>query len=726
MRFTVFTFALLFGAAPAAWSQAPRQDTTEPTPRSRAAEAGMLLEDDDSVVLVREQMRGGSLSRVRGRLQTEGSSPRERARDFVARHGGAFGFGFGLSTGQPRELDGAGRRVFVPQTVHGHELLGHGLTLRFDDDARVTLAHGAFAAAAQSTPAPRVSGRDAITLGLDAAGIDPDDLAVPATSRPIARVVDDAVRLVHEVTAVVDKRPYALDVDAADGSLLSMRENVVHATGTFKFGDSDIEFDLRGGKGGVFKSIKSAKIEAPSLAGLPNLSADEINALFAPQGSLTGRYVQVLAASGLQILSADYLFDFHPTSPALINGQASLVESQLFDHVNTYYWLSRMGAYMKKIYGDEFPADFSVPAFVNYDDEDNGFLNAFYSPTDVDGAGPYPAGYLLFGEFSNLTGDPMDDFSRDPSIAAHEYTHMIVDKAGGAFGDADLDTPSRSLNEALADYAAAGFLKDPALGEVLLHHGTEVDWGVDTESLRDLRLELTLQDDLWEVIGGDTGMPQEHAAGNIFGAALWRARKALKSKAADGLIFGHLLDLPQSTAETGHPVVNPGNATAAWDAYTFAVFGALFDELLAAGGKKAAKQAGLLMGAFMSHGLVGVHEDRVAEFDATEGGLKLAFGGEFLGSLDTHVFDVRLAAGQTLTLSIKGRKGTLVDFELDADPGDGDTPPEIAESKPKKVNKKGTKAAQAKLLVQTTRTYRVTLSNPEGDGGEYKFALKVK
>jgi len=727
MRFPLLSIALVLGATPLVSAQAmPRPDMTTPSARMRAVEAGMMLDDEDSVVLVREQMRGGALSRVRGRLHTNGDDPRARARDFVERHGDAFGLGFGLTTGTPRELDAQSRRVFVPQTVHGHELVGHGLTLRFDDDARVSLAHGAFAGAALRTPAPRVDAADAVVSALSDAGLDPDDLEVPASSRPIARVIGDEVVLIHEVTAIVDKRPFALDVDAATGELLSVRENVVHAQGTFKFGDSDIPFGLRAGKGGVFKNIKAVKQEKAGLSGLPNVSADEVNVLYAPQGSLTGRYVQVLAASGLQILASDYLFDFDPLSSALINGQSALVESQLFDHVNTYWWLSRMGAYMQSIYGADFPADYSVPAIVNYDDDDNGYLNAYFTPVDLDAAGPYAPGYLVFGEFSNITGDPMDDFSRDPSIVAHEYTHMVVDKAGGTFGDADLDAPSRALNEAIADYAAAGFLKDPALGEALLFHGTEVDWGVDTESLRDLRRELTLQDDLWGVVGGTTGLPEEHEAGNILGSALWRTRKALKSKTSDKLLFEHLLDLPQSTAETGHAVVDPGNATEAWEDYTYAVFGALFDELLAPGGKQAARKASLLMGAFMAHGLVGVDEDRVAEFDATEGGLKLAFSGEFLGSLDTHVFDVRLAEGQKLSIAIKGRKGTQVDFELDADPGDGDTPAEILESKPKKVSPKGTKAAQAKMLVQTTRTYRVTLSNTDAEGGEYKLVLKAK
>ncbi|GJM21958.1 MAG: hypothetical protein DHS20C15_18730 [Planctomycetota bacterium] len=683
----------------------------------------MMLEAEDSVALVRERTRGGALSRVRGEMRTEGDSRRERARDFVNRHGTAFGFGFGLQAGEARELDEQGRRVFVPQTVRGHELEGHGLTVRFDDDERVTLAHGAFSAQVAGARPATVRAADAITSALRDADIDPADLQVPASSRPIARLTEDSVQLIHKVTALVDHRPFALEVDAQSGELLSVREDVVHGTGTFKYGDDDLSFSTRSGKGGVFKNIKAAKQEKVSLTGLPNMSADAVNLLFAPQGSLTGRYVQVLDATGLQIVSPDYLFAFDPMSQLLINGQ--LVESELFDHVNTYWWLSRMGAFMQKIFGNDFPADYSVPALVNYNDNGNGYLNAYYTPIDLDGAGPYGDGYLVFGEFSGNTGDPMDDFSRDPSIACHEYTHMVVDKAGGAFGDAPLDTPSRAFNEALADYAAAGFLKDPALGEVLLAHGTEVDWGVAGPSLRDLRRELTLQDDLWNLVGGSTGLPQEHEAGNILGSALWRARKALKSKVADKLIFEHLADLPQSTAETGHPSVTPGNATEAWDAYSFAVFRALCDELLADDTKLAVRRAGQLTGAFMSHGIAGVDEDRSIEFDATEKGLALAFGGEFLGSLDEHEIVLQLAEGQQLTLSVKGRKGTLVDFELDADVGESDGA-EIMATKPKKVNAKGTKAAQAKLLVQDAGSYRLTLSNTDAEGGEYAFKLKVK
>ena len=55
---------------------------------------------------------------------------------------------------------------------------------------------------------------------------------------------------------------------------------------------------------------------------------------------------------------------------------------------------------------------------------------------------------FLFGELN--TGDPMDDLSRDPSIVCHEYCHMVVDRQGATFGDAELETADLALDRAIA------------------------------------------------------------------------------------------------------------------------------------------------------------------------------------------------------------------------------------------------------------------------------------
>jgi hypothetical protein len=663
------------------------------------------------------------LRRLSGRFPTHGDTALERATSFVEQHGFRFGAErstvlvptSGTSVSRDRETI-----VRLTQRVHGFDVIGYGLVLALDTAGDVRWAHGVLYPGA-SVPAPLpLDDAETISAALRAAGFSRSDLRTDPVVRLVARPVPNGLELVRRVEVIRGLIPLALELDAHTGRFLRTIENTTHASGNFHYDDVVIPFATGVGKGGAYKNVKAALKSQDGPTGLKSLAIEDAEVFLAPAGSLTGRYCQVVDDLGFIIISDIFDFLYSDSSTTSIGG--SVPEYQLFDHANTFAWLTRMGAFFSKRIGD-FAADYTVLTFVNYDNEEAGYANAFYTTSDSDGAGGYDPGYFVFGEFSNITGDPMDDLSRDPSIVCHEYVHCVMDKEGLTFAAAPLDTPSRAVNEAVADYFAASYLKTPEIGAVLGKFGVEI--GTTGEALRNLMSSRTMPDNLFDFVGVTTFLPQEHSAGVIFGAALWKARQRLKPKAMDTLVFQSLSSWPLSTAEVGFPVVTPANAQAAYAAYYLACFSAMADTLDDGSPKGRSKTASLL-GAFMSHGVVGSEAVGVLEFDATEGGLKLNVRGEFLGSIGTHVIDVVLGAGQVVSVSAKGVKGTTVDFAFDDAPAAGDNDGDFSASKPKKVNAAGTKASQKKILVNATRTYRLTVTNTDALGGAYRLSVKVK
>lgn len=676
-----------------------------------------------SVAVTNADADTGILRRLSGRFATVGDTALERATSFVAQHGTRFGVEAATVLAPAASLPtvrGDRSHVRFTQSIHGFEVLGHGLVINMDSRGDVLWAHGVLHPAS-NIPAPPPAD-DALTIAhaLTAAGLTADALRTEPRMHLIARPAADGLQLIRRVEVVRGLIPLGLDLDATSGAFLGTTELTSHASGTFHYDDVATTFNTGVGKAAAYKSVKSALKMQDGPAGLKALAIEDAHPSLAPVGSLTGRYVQVVDDLGFIITSDIFDFAFSDDSTDTLGG--STPEYQLFDHANTFSWLTRMGSYFSKRVG-AFAADYTVLTFVNYDDEGAGYANAFYTPSDSDGDGGYDAGFFVFGEFSNLTGDPMDDLSRDPSIACHEYVHCVVDKEGLTFADAPLDTPSRAVNEAVADYFSASFLKTPEIGAVLGKFGTEI--GFTGEAIRNLMSERTVQDGLFDTVGTSTFLPQEHEAGVIFGAALWKARKTLKPKAMDALVYDSLPAWPLGTAEVGFPVVTPVNAQAAYAAYYLACFEAMADHL-DDGSPKGRSQTAKLLGPFMSHGIVGSDAVGVREFDATEGGLKLSVAGTFQGSLDQHAIDVVLGEGQVVSVSAKGAKGTTVDFAFDNAAGVGDDDGEFSAPKPKKVNAAGTKASQKAIVVNTTRTYRLTVSNTDELGGAYKLSVRVK
>jgi len=672
----------------------------------------------------------GALRRLTGTLEGElalvGADPLARAQDFAARFGPLFDLTGAVVLDAPRRLtadaEGRARWVAMPQSVHGFELIGHGLWLHFDAQGRGDSAHGIVSILGAELSAPTVTAEDAIATALAHLGIDALQLRGGPTATGIGRALDIGAELLWRVELVLTDGlvPLAIEVRAANGTVARVIDYRATGggTGTLTYDGTDIVFETGKGKGLGYKSVKDAIVGKEGNVNLPHLTNEDIahnqNVIVA-DGVLGGRYVRILDNDDVVIWSSKYSYPHPDDDPDSIDGLIPTYDA--FDHVNTYAWMTRMAEFLTDVMGT-LPSDSCMPVVVNVGSV--GSANAYYSPAALDLNAP---GFFAFEDSSSSALDAMNDISRDPSVVCHEYAHGAVDKGGNAFIDAPFDTPPRAVNEAIADYAAATYLDDPRFGFVFtLHSAGDALAPTTDDSLRDLTDEVTLPDDLWSTVGG-TGLPEEHEAGLIFGAAMWRARGNLKEKVTDPLFLNNLPGWPQSTAEAGFAVVTQANAGAAYAAYYYQCFEAMMDTLLA-DPKKGLKNAGKLLGAFQAHGITGTAASNTYTLDATASskGLKLELVSSFLGSINEHSFLLKLAAGQTLDLTVKGEKkdGTTVNFTFDDGPGD------FTYAKPKKTKADGSSAEVKKVRVNVSGTYTVTITDPSSGGGRYKAKLKAK
>jgi hypothetical protein len=669
----------------------------------------------------------GTLRRLAGPLELQGATLEQRAADFAARFAPLFGADATTALGAPRPLqpraDGSPRYALLPQVVHGAPVEGAGLTLALDEAGRADGAHGRVSAAAAALPAPVVDAGAAVATSLTHRGVQPADLTGDPTTRLVARAGVAGAALLWRVTLVERDglSPWRVDVDAHSGAVLSARPERCTGTGVIDLDGVLVEFDASGtGSGNVYKSTAKALVESQSGASLTDMMLEDVDPGYAlVAGTLSGRYCTV-SDFDIVLFSQFLSFPFSDSGAAIIGEDPfSTTEAQAFDHVNAYHWITRSAKFLAKVMGT-LPSDICLPTFVNFDDDGEGFVNAFYSPADPDGTNPFGEGYFVFGDFDVLTGDVMDDLSRDPTVVSHEYFHGMSDFAGLTFGDDALDTPPRAVNEAIADYGSTTFHKDPAIGPVFAFHSGD-DVGLTDPSLRDLSSPLALGENLFDTVNPATDLPEEHEAGEIFGAALWRLRQNAKPKAADDLVINNLAAWPQTVAELGFDPVTPANAEDAYEAYYFECFLSLLQSALAPGGAKGWKQAGHVLGAFLAHGIADDDGTLVAlPTEDAQAGFKVS--STFLGSLDEHAFALQLLAGQTLTISVTGDKAdaTQVDFDFpDAEPGDFEFPFD------KKVNAAGTKVSQKNITVVTPGTHVLRFTTASGPGA-YKATVKVK
>ena len=685
-----------------------------------------------------ERLSDGTLSRITGTLNLDGRALGDRVATALATLGPGFGLEGSMVLGDPlvRNLADGGATVALEQRVHAAPVDGHGLWLRFDASGALRVMHGALSREAAALGPPIVSPLAARAIALDAlaARLDLDlgsgnglgnglDPAHDGTGAPLAASVTQAVRfdidgplLVQRVELVHQLLPWRVDVDARTGSPTAIRELTSHG-GTVESADASIAFDTGHGRGLVHTSVGAALAGRASPGRLAELALDDALFGMIEQHTLSGRYTSVSAADGWRLQEQLHGYRFHPLSFHTLGPHR--VEHQLFDHVNTYAWINRAAAAYEPV-ADGPRLERSVRAYVNFDGMGLGYANAFFSPADPDGPGGQPPGYLVFGEFSNLTGDPRDDLSRDPSVVAHEVNHLVLHEQGLGFGDAAPHSPPRGLSEGLADFAAAQLLHDPRIGAVLVAHGEEL--GLTGAALRDLSVPLHLPTRLWEQVHKATGLPEEHHLGRLVGSALWTLRSTLGARATARLLGPALIDLPQHTAEVGYPVVTPADATEATRAY-FAACGLALLERASLAPPPGRDPLGAVLGTLLTHGWLGDGLAPAAPLDARGDGLRALIPGAFIDGVTEHRIELVLDPGQRLSIDLRGRGVTTVDFDWGPLAESSDA---ISAGSPKSVSPKARRASQRDIVALAPVTLTLRVRDPSGEGGAYRLRLAVR
>jgi hypothetical protein len=684
--------------------------------------------------LVIDTPRGGHVAqKVLGALPLSAGTLQQRCDELIARHGVLFGATDAMEFGAPlilREQSaapaGQSLNVHLPQLVHSFPLEGHGLWLRFDAQGQLACVHGVLSAAAAVLPAPVVSPQEAEAAALArlaALGHALADFRSGPSTQTLARLVNGAPTLLHETRVVLKQglAPLAVTVDAASGAVLGVRENKSSGTGNFHFDGQNIPFTTGNGTGTAYTSLKKALASAPAITAMKEVGFEDVVLGLAENNVLFGRFAQMFGE-----LDADNIFSFLAggghnwavsTDDEFTFGDPTS-DAQLFDLTNSYLWISRMGHYMEGPFGKPIATDYSLPVVVNveidpFDPVNGAFTSTFYTNSDLGvEAGP---GFIVFENWDDVTHDSMDDTSRDPTALCHEYVHAVVDQTGFVFGDADTDTPPRAVNEAVADFFSGAFNKTPCIGVGVVTFMIKTDSGC----LRDLAEPRLFPDDLFDFVG-QTGLPEEHEAGVIFGATEWRYGQALKNPGA-ARMADSMFDWPQTNAEVGFPVVNVGNAEDAYGAFMGACVTAMVDAVaFGPGSGIPATKAGKVLGAVIANGLSGsAVEGNVYPLDLLAGG-KVKVSSVFLPPRVTHDFEIVAAAGQIIALSLKGSNGTKADFTLGEGDGDLDFP------QGKVVNAAGTSAKQSGIAVLTGGTFPLEVTNPGALGGAYKLTITLK
>ena len=619
------------------------------------------------------QAPSGAVTRLVGEVALQGATAEERAADFVARWGALFDAG-AVELAAPRTLHvsrttGASF-VRLGQLVHGMEVQGCGLSLEIAPDGRALCVHGIVSASAAALPAPTISTSEALDVaaaelaarGQPAGGWQNPPHLIGGFVDPLGRAGRPFWRIGAMPRAGL---PLAVDVDALDGRVLAVFENVTaFGQGVLVQDGQGILFKTGSGKGTVYKDFAAAAANAPATIGLPELARETAAPVLAEDGTLFGRFALVLNQTdpksettfftipgpGHKFLGSPFAPDF----PTL----------DLFDATNCYYHITKFALGMSKI-GGGLATDFAMPALVN---TPFAPLNAFFSTDDIGlGTGP---GFMIYGDNSWFASEktpfePQDDLARDPTVMCHEYLHAIAAFSGLSFGADPPNSPPRAVNEAIADYFTASFFKDPRIGFPIAQIGSDTLlelMGLSADGLRNLADPLTFIDNIDDVL--DEGFPEEHVAGEVFASTLWTVREVLKQKPSDDLVFDSLFNWPQGLGELGYTEYTTENALEAYTDFYGACLAQLVNDAI---GKKGLKFGLKALGASMRNGALGCIETGTGMiFDGTAGG-SIALRSSFLGTSDGHVVAVELLAGQTLDITLTGDKkdGTLVDLAFE-------------------------------------------------------------
>lgn len=654
----------------------------------------------------------GAVWRVRGDMPVASEGTEAKGREFIQQYGALFGaapaMGFDIIESGGFYKNGNARGISIKQIARGFSVDGRGVQLALDEKGNITGARGALSADATAMPAPSLNEADArafararlVLQGRDAADVRPGAESV----KKIIKFIDGAAHYIYQVTFVFKKdwTPLALEIDGVTGETVAVFENRDSGTGKMPFQGQNFAFKTGSGKGSIYSNVAAALAQKQSLKSLPELGIEDAGTgTPGINGTLFGRFSIVFDAGSNDDFSTKHVFDFDSTDP---------IEKDLFDQSNIYFWIYQQAAALTKLFGP-LPTEYTMPVIVNVP----GIENAFFSPGDA-GLG-FGNGFMLFGDLSQTTGDPMDDYSRDMTVAGHEYFHAVADGIGMQFGNSPVDNPPSAVNEAIADYFSATLFNDSRVGSVIAFFHFGPDLGLSPDSIRDLGAERVFPLDL-TIQTGQTGLPEEHEAGLIFGATLWRLRTKLKKAIADDAISHSMAQWPQTTNDVGFATVDQNNAQAAYGAFYNSCLQTILDRIAATKGFPTMIKA---FAAMLPNGAIGNEDAGTAlPIDATTGG-SINYDSEFLFGVKHHAVRLTLKVGQKIDITITGniQDQTQVGFDIVNSAGN------FAFPNPLTILNNNQKASRKGIFTNVAGSYDFVFKNLGANPGRYKLQLKV-
>lgn len=379
-------------------------------------------------------------------------------------------------------------RVRLQARHQGIPVIGAVAIVQVEADNRISVLNAARAPVPDVSLTPSIPAAHARRLALD-----PVPGEIRAETEPALALLPGR-GLVWEMTVwTTDLGVWRVRVDARTGQVAALDDLRRLAMGRVYAENPTNTPDL-------------AEVELPGLpADATTLTGTWVTAWNTTSGSLTG------ATKGEQYAVADVDGNFY-YDPLEGSFDDPFVE------VEVYYQLTRLAMYIANDLGHTFPG--MIHGYGNYTVGDAPFDNAFSAKNDD--------GSYLIG-----LGQGTVDFGYDADVMHHELAHGVVDDL------ADLDSVvsypwgfdiygmafgPNAINEGMADYFAASFNGNSALGEYV---GSA--FGMDT--LRDLDNGFTCPADVWG---------EGHMDGEMVGGTTWEIHEALGGPVTDRILYGAL------------------------------------------------------------------------------------------------------------------------------------------------------------------------------------------
>ncbi|MBM4016317.1 MAG: hypothetical protein FJ293_15315 [Planctomycetes bacterium] len=690
---------LALGAPRAGDDPRPRAGIVDAAPLAPAAVERLAALNAEAALPFtarRSAVHGMARTLSGGRLELGARDLGAAALDFIGRHGALLGLPSGLEPAATVR----GRKVALSFRLRGIDVLHAAAMVTFDADGHLVAA----AASAQGPARPLglhalddVASITAAIGAIDgerarharAAGVQWGRpqlarawLATPAGLVPVIRIGLTGDRAGESFEAWVDAR---------DGAPRRVLDRVHRGEGFYPNDPLLIPFETKKAKGSAFKSVAKALSLTPSTRTFKAWSKGIGAPVNLPKGFLTGAHVDIWDANDLNFVSESGVF------------KTSLLDDpDGFDQANTYYQVEEFFRHLEKQLGFPPASDHSLPVIVNFKtDVPNAFFVADTFP--IDG---HTVGYLQFHDLDQDFGS-IGDFSRDPTVVAHEYVHAWLAFEGESFND-PLDYPTRAVGEAIPDFFACAFHGETVIGEYL---DAAFGMGFARDLQDDDHLAVTIDD---AIALTATGLPQEHRAGEVMGSLLTDLRLELGTRAAEQLVFAALAGMPDSMVDIGYGVVDAGNAFTASADYLFECAGALLDATLD-GNEFAA-----VIGAATTRGVIGDATSSGDFFYALDGFRrgKIVIPSRFVAGDVQHSYFFTVPAGSTLTVTVSAdRDGVLPDFEI-VDAATRTLFPYL-EPKPRKFSSGDRKvtAKKLELLLGSGEIYEFIVFNDGLDGG---------